>query len=109
MKLELVALQGSYARLACTGEMTPTYDPDSPNPIEKLLGPGCYGYRALRNLEGASYINSAGVGWLVGCHKNFERAGGRLVLYAVPPTVDHVLKMLKMNRLLHITADESAA
>jgi anti-anti-sigma factor len=109
MNLELLTREGSFARLTCAGDITPNLGPGSGNPMEDLLGPGCYGYKAIMSLERATYINSSGVGWLVGCHRNFERAGGKMVLYSIPPMIDHVLKLLKMDKLLHIVPDEHAA
>lgn len=109
MKLELLTREGSVARLACAGEITPNLGSGAGNPMEDALGAGCYGYKALVSLERATYINSAGVGWLVGCHKNFAKAGGKLVLYAIPPMIDHVLRLLQMHKYLHTAADEHAA
>src|SRR5262245_58012678 len=109
MKLTLLSREGNLARLACEGEITPGSGPGALNPIEEQLGVGCYGYKVLINMEKASYINSAGVGWLVGCHRNFEKAGGRLVLHSIPPMINHVLQLLKMNKFLHCAADEQQA
>jgi anti-sigma B factor antagonist len=109
MNLELLGLEGNIARLVCEGEITPNIGPGSRNPLEQVLGPGCYGYKVLIDLDRASYINSSGVGWLVGCHKNFERAGGKMVLHSVPPSVDHVLQLLKMHRFFTLAPDEQAA
>src|SRR4051794_39837064 len=57
MKLELLTREGSVARLTCAGEITPNLGPGAGNPMEDVLGAGCYGYKALVSLERATYIN----------------------------------------------------
>jgi anti-anti-sigma factor len=109
MKIELLAMQGNLARLVCEGEVAPNIAPGLQNPLEQVLGLGCYGYRALISLERTSYVNSAGIGWLVGCHKNFEKAGGKMVLHTIPPIIDHVMRLLKMHHVLNLATDEPTA
>lgn len=109
MQLTLQSIEGSLARLASAGDISPTTGPGNINAMEEALGMGCYGYKVLLNLEKSNYITSAGVGWLIGCHKNFDKAGGRLILHSIPPRITHVLQMFKLNQFLHLAKDEAAA
>jgi anti-anti-sigma factor len=63
----------------------------------------------LLNLEQANYMDTAGVGWLIQRHKKFQDAGGRLVLYSVPPLLDQMFQLLHLPAVLHVAGDESAA
>ncbi len=107
MKLILKSTADGVIRLDCEGHISGGMSGE--NPIEEMVGIGCYGSRVLLNLERATSINSTGVAWLVRCHKNFEQAGGTLVLHTIPPTIDHVLRLLNMPALLRIAPDESQA
>jgi anti-anti-sigma factor len=107
MKLTLVSSEGGVARLRCEGEISATMA--GANPLEAVLGERNYGGKVLVDLERATSINSTGVAWLVRCHKNFEAAGGCLVFHSIPPTIDHVLRLLNMPSLLRIANDKEEA
>jgi anti-anti-sigma regulatory factor len=49
------------------------------------------------------------VGWLIGLHKKFQQAGGRLILHSVPPLIDQLFRLLKLPAVLHMAGDEAAA
>jgi anti-sigma B factor antagonist len=57
------------------------------------------------DLDKTGYIDSSGIGWLVGCHRRFTAAGGRLILHSVPPMVEQVIHLLKLQKLLNIKCD----
>jgi anti-anti-sigma factor len=79
------------------------------HPLEALLGPQVYGRKVLLNLEETNYIDSSGVGWLIGCHKRFSQAGGKFVLYSVPPSVGQILRVLRIDSLLTVAGKEAEA
>jgi anti-sigma B factor antagonist len=79
------------------------------HPLEALLGPGVYSRRVLMSLELTGYVDSSGVGWLIGCHKRCLQAGGRFVLYSVPPMVTQILRVLRIDSLLTIAGNEAEA
>jgi anti-anti-sigma factor len=107
MKLILESSAEGFVKLRCEGHINGTLGGD--NPLEEILGMGCYSCKVLLNLERATSITSTGVAWLVRCHKNFDRSGGMLVLHTVPPTIDHVLRLLNMHTLLHVADDDKQA
>ncbi len=78
-------------------------------PLETLLGPGCFTFKVLTNLEMATFMDTTVVGWLIKCHARFRDSGGCLVLYAIPPLIDEIFQFLKLSAVLHLAADESAA
>jgi stage II sporulation protein AA (anti-sigma F factor antagonist) len=109
MRMSLVSSEGDIVRLRCEGNISQRdIDPGS-DPIEGLLGAGCYKHKVLLSLEHTHYVDSSGVGWLMGRHKQFLSEGGRLVLHSIPPMVSQVLHLLRMSLILHMAADESAA
>jgi anti-anti-sigma factor len=81
----------------------------STHPLEALLGPDAFRRRVLFNLELTPHIDSSGVGWLLGCHKRCLQSGGKLVLYSVPPMVLQILRVLRIDSLLLIAANEPEA
>jgi stage II sporulation protein AA (anti-sigma F factor antagonist) len=109
MQLMLLSSDDDMIRIQCEGTISQRdFEPDN-DPIEALLGADCYCRNVLLNLDRTHYIDSSGVGWLMGRHKHFLKNGGRLVLYAIPPMVSQVLHLLRMSLILHMATDETAA
>ena len=79
------------------------------NPLEQALGRECYARKVVLSLQKSWYIDSAGVGWLVMCHKRFRDAGGCLVLHSIPPMVNHVFHLLGLTDVLNMADDEAGA
>jgi len=77
--------------------------------ITDLLAERGYGCRVLLNLTDTEFIDSSGLSWLLECHQKFSEAGGTLVIHSVPPTVLDTLKMMRLELVLHVAEDESAA
>jgi hypothetical protein len=107
MKLTLLPLQkDNVVRVRSEGAIS-RRGPDDPLPT--LLGPHCYTHRVLLNLDRSPGIDTSGLCWLIDSHKRFAQAGGKMVLFAVPPVVLDVLDFVRLTPLLLIVADERAA
>ena len=65
--------------------------------------------RILLNLKDVKYIDSSGVGALVRSVTSLRRQGGDLKLLSLAPMVLEVLRITRLDRMLDIKDDESAA
>jgi anti-anti-sigma factor len=83
-------------------------DPDE-DPMARLLGDRGYARRALLSLAETEYIDSSGLALLLVWHKRFREAGGKLVVHSVPPHVMETIRILRMELVLHLADDASAA
>jgi anti-anti-sigma factor len=108
MSLTVVADEGQLIHVSCAGDVSQRWLAPGEDPWITALGPAGYGRKVLLSLEKANYMDSSGVGWLLGSHKRFRQAGGNLVLHSVPPLVNPVLQMLRLD-LIVPTADNEAA
>jgi anti-anti-sigma factor len=79
------------------------------NPLERLLGPGWAGYRVLLDLRRTTFIDSAGIGWLLSSQQQFRMKGGSLVVHSVGPRVRQILDLLRVGKAVPLAADETAA
>lgn len=109
MRLTLISHTDQVTRLECEGEVTQFDLPAGQNPLEEFMGAVIYRHCVLLSLEKTTYIDSSGVSWLLGAHKQFERNGGRLILHSVSPMVLQVLMLLKLTAILTVVADEREA
>jgi anti-anti-sigma factor len=109
MDLSLEASEGDVARVRVAGRIVQERLSAMNDPVAELLGEGAYGRRVLMNMTGAAFIDSSGVGWLLKCHRAFREKGGRLVLHSIPPIVSNVLRVMRLETVLCIQPDESAA
>jgi anti-anti-sigma factor len=65
--------------------------------------------RAVLNLAGVERITSGGVGIIAACFTSAVNAGGRLVLAAVPKSVETVLNIVCLLNVVEGHATEDAA
>ena len=109
MKLSLRSEEAGICRIQTEGEIRFSEQSRDPDQVEVLLGPDCYRRKILLDLQNTPYIDSSGVSWLVNFHKHCQESCGILVLHSVPPSIMAILKLLHMDRYLHIVEDEPAA
>jgi anti-anti-sigma factor len=108
MKLILLPLHNDedVLRVRCDGPLSCREKDD---PLQVLLGPRCYHNKVLLSLESCQAIDTSGLSWLMQSHKGFQKAGGKLVFWAVQPVVADVLRFARLAPLLNIAATERAA
>jgi anti-sigma B factor antagonist len=75
--------------------------------VEDLIGNGMK--RLAINLAGVSYMDSSGIGELVRTFTGVRKVGGRCVLYAANKQVRMLLKMVRLDTVLKVVEDETAA
>lgn len=63
----------------------------------------------ILNMAGVTYMDSAGLGELVGAHASVTNSGGRIVLLNVQNRLQELLDMTKISTLFASFADEQQA
>lgn len=109
MELRLITEDGDGVVVACHGNITMERVLRGPDPFERVLGPGGYAKQVFLDLEHTEFIDSAGIGWFVMCHKRFVQRGGRLVLHSLPPLVEQVFQLVRLHTVLPVAPNLSAA
>lgn len=110
MKLALLPLQNDdVVRVQCDGNVGLESRSPQDDPLRELLGPYCYTLKVLLDLEKVQSVDTTGLTWLIQEHKKFQQAGGKFILYSVPPLVTQVLDFLRLTPHLPIAASEEAA
>ena len=110
MQLSLISQSDTATCLAIQGDISQSRFPTNVNnPLEDLLGSDCYHRHVLLDLEKAGFIDSSGIGWLMGCHKRFLAGGGLLVMHSLPPMVEQVIQLLRLQSILTIKPDQASA
>jgi ABC-type transporter Mla MlaB component len=109
LELSLQADEPDLLQIQCAGDVIlPDFRPEN-EPLVKLLGPQVYSRKLLLDMEKTNCLDTSGISWLIFCHERCQRAGGDLILYAIPLRVRYVLQLLRMEDLLHTAADLAAA
>jgi anti-anti-sigma factor len=109
MKLNLVRQEEGLVHVECEGEIKAEFVGTETDPMQAVLGPLVFSHTVMLDLEKATYIDSAGLGWLVVSHKHFVENNGKLILHSVSPQVYQVLEIVRLPLILNIAADEAAA
>jgi anti-anti-sigma factor len=109
MRLSIVSNDGDVVRMQAAGQITQGALAVNPEPMGDLLGEGSYGRRVALGLAEATFLDSSGMGWLLLCNKRFRETAGRLVIHSVPPVILDVIKVMRLDQVLKIAEDETAA
>lgn len=90
LRISLVHLDG-HAEIALVGELDVLSATALAEYLEQLVNQG---HRDLRlNLSALSFLDAAGAGQLVSCHRDLRDLGGRLTLVAVSGTPLRILTL----------------
>jgi len=109
MTLELAEDRDSVANVVVNGAISPADIAPPADPLRHLLGPNCHSRKVTLQFKDASYLDSMGAAWLVGCNRKFREGGGKLVLHSLHPTMLNILRVLKLDTILNIAADADSA
>jgi anti-anti-sigma factor len=109
MDLRRVSDDEQALRLQLVGRVVQDdLDPER-DPLDALLGDRPRDRPVLVNLAKAEYIDSSGLAWVLVWHKRLREVGGKLVLHSIPVHVMETLQILRMDLVLYLARDESAA
>jgi anti-anti-sigma factor len=75
--------------------------------VERLLGEGRHLF--LLNLQHLSYVDSTGVGEIVGVYTRVTRHGGDVKLCHVPDRVQEILDSTRLDSVLQVIGTEEEA
>jgi anti-anti-sigma factor len=75
--------------------------------INEVLEAGCKAVAI--NLRGVPFVDSSGIGAMLGARTAVDAAGGQCCYFAAIPRVIHTLEMTRMNEVLNLQRDEAAA
>jgi anti-anti-sigma factor len=109
MNLKVKCQEGELTSVAVSGEVSQKRLADQQDPLQDLLGDGCYGRKVLLDLQAVEAIDSSGIGWLLTSHKQFRNQGGVLVLHSMSPFARDVLKILNMQLVFKMAENETIA
>ena len=65
--------------------------------------------RLVLNMQDVTYVDSAGIGFLVSKYVSVHRRGGNIVLVRVAPRVAHVLEITRLARIFEVFASDEDA
>jgi len=109
MDLRVLSDDGEVLHLQVVARNVQSESPPRFESLEALLGPVGYGRRVLVSLAETRFIDSAGLSWLVLCHKRFCQGGGKMVLHSVTPAILELLHMMRLDLALYLAEGEAAA
>jgi anti-anti-sigma factor len=97
-------------RLATTGDLTGAdVAKVGKNPFAVVLGEQWAECRVVLDFRETHFIDSAAIGWLIDSQREFRKNKGILAVHSVERRVFQTLKILNMDKVFLIVADEPAA
>ena len=98
---------GSYTEVLASGRLNMVSAPSLRTYIDEVVSSGVN--RIVVNLADTTFMDSSGLGALIGCLKAARQEGGDLRIAAVQPQVKMVLELTSMDRVLKSYASGEAA
>ena len=96
------AATGGLVAVAVTGELDIRSAPDLRTWLTSALDDGAT--HVVLDLAGVHFMDSSGLGVLVGAHKRLARIGGRLTVVGVGDAVGRLLDVTGLTRVFEVTA-----
>jgi len=93
--------------VAVSGRLDALTAADAKAELHQIIADG--NFRLVCNLSGLEFIDSAGLGVLVGCLRRCVAQGGDLCLAEVPESIRSVFELTRLTRVFQIVASESEA
>lgn len=100
-------VKDSYAEIKAAGRLNMVSAPRLREFVAEVVSSGSN--RIVVNLGETAFMDSSGLGALIGCLKAARQAGGDLRIAAVQPQVEMVLELTSMNRVLTAYPSADAA
>lgn len=99
--------RGSYTEVTASGRLNMVSAPNLRTYVNEVVAAGSN--RIVVNLAETTFMDSSGLGALIGCLKAARQAGGDLRIAAVQPQVTMVLELTSMDRVLtsYTSAEEA--
>ena len=109
MDLSIVSQDADVTQIKVGGRITQRQLANTADAIVDLLGPDAYKLKILLDMRDAEFLDSSGISWLLIVHKRCREQGGKFVLFALPPMVSNVLKILRMQLVFDIANTQEEA
>ncbi|WP_420364498.1 STAS domain-containing protein [Curtobacterium sp. L3-7] len=107
MEIVVHEAQTDAAVLECKGRLNMVSAPAFRETVAKVVGDGRH--RVVVELSAVDFMDSSGLGALVGCLKTARQAGGDLRIAAPSDQVSMVLKLSNIDKILRTYPDGDAA
>jgi len=109
MDITAMADEVGTRRLGIAGRITQNDLGEQWAALDRMMNPGESPRPLLLDLGAADFIDSSGLSWLLMWHKRYACAGTKLVLHSISPMVFDVLRMMRLDSVFNVAADENAA
>jgi anti-anti-sigma regulatory factor len=110
LQLTILPLQAdTITRVKCEGILSLRGRPVGSDPLRDLFGAQCFTHKVLMSLEKVVGAETSGVAWLFLSGQKFQAAGGKLVIFSIPATVQSMLTLLEVDHSFFVASTETEA
>jgi anti-anti-sigma factor len=106
MDLQLTATEDLWQLFELRGDLTcRTPSAEEAKVLEPLglkTGPDRH---VVLNMQHATFLDSSGIGWLLSLNRVLRQKNLRLVLYALPPIIERVVSMMRLDEAISVLPD----
>ena len=100
---------GQVVRARVNGSLGHRFHAPQDEPLAITVGDDAYQRHVILDLSAVTRMETSGINWLLTVRKRMAEVGGRLVLHSLSPAVRNVVRVLKLQSVLEIAANERDA
>ena len=100
---------GQVVRARVHGSLGHRFHAPHDEPLAITVGFAAYQRQVMLDLSAVTRMETSGINWLLTVRKRMAAVGGRLVLHSLSPAVRNVVRVLKLQSVLEIAANEQHA
>ncbi len=105
VEVERIAEQQDWVHFRVTGDVSRLHAASGADWAFEPFGESVEDKHIVLDLRGATFLDSSGIGWLLDVDRKLKVRGRLLLLHSIPPIVERVLTMMRLDHVLTIVKD----
>jgi anti-anti-sigma factor len=109
MDIEILENSGDVLHLGFVGRIVRDNHCPLNACFEQVLGPRGYSQTVIVDMHRATFIDSAGLSFLILSHKRFLQEGGKLIFHSLSPAVRTLFETMGLQQLFFLAENREEA
>lgn len=109
MILEEEVISKDTLKLQITGDLDAHTADELRDSLENILDSDHRKIHLILDLEGVNFIDSSGLGVILGCYRKVSKRNGKVIIINPQPHVQKILELSGINRVIPVVRDMERA
>jgi|YNPMSStandDraft_1061717.scaffolds.fasta_scaffold97565_1 anti-anti-sigma factor len=109
MDIEILENSGEVLHLALVGRVVRDNSQPLTECLKQILGPRGYSLTVVIDMRRATFIDSAGLSFLILSHKRFLQEGGKLIFHSLSPAIRTLFETMGLHQVFLLAENREEA